>query len=155
MANEKYKFFLSKDNATWVDIEDNAEWKGEIRYMSCKGLETIGKPKNKYTESYADAQELRVYEADEIFHEATDVTFTFIFVGENRKQVYASFYDYVKNGKFYYYDTARWKKAYLVLLEAVDPSEDDYKGGTPYMKAEFKFKNLWGRCIDMKTVNNA
>ena len=151
MAQENAKFYLSKDNATWIDIEENPAWVGGIRYLSCKGLETIGKPKNKYSESYADAPNLRVYEGEEIYHEATDITFTFIFIGDNRKQVYASFYDYVKKGKIYYYDNVRLKKACLVLFDAVDPSEDDYKGGTPYMKADFKFKNVWGRCVDMKS----
>ena len=139
------KFFLSRDDNEWLSIED--EWSG-VKYLKCNGLEAIGKPV-KYTESYADAQGLRIHEPDDALYEPTDVTFTFLFVGENRKKAYAMFYDYVMKGKFYYYDTKRYKKALFALTEAVTPSDDEYKGSTPYMKADFKFKNLLGRTIDV------
>ena len=40
----------------------------------------------------------------------------------------------------------RYKKAYITLFEHVKPSDDIYKGSTPYIQADFKFKNLWGEC---------
>lgn len=152
MATNKYEFYFSKDNeSNYISIEK--EFNG-LLYMKCSGLEEVGKPKNKYTENYADSDTLRVYEPDFITHEPTDVVFTLLFIGEDRKSTYDSFYNYVKHGKFYYYDTARFKKAYLTLLEAVKPSEDEYKGGTPYMQADFKFKNMWGKCTAVSKQEN-
>lgn len=143
MAKNKYKFYFSKDDVNYESIEDKFDG---LLYLKCTGLEDIGKPKNKYTETFADAEELKVYESETVTHEPTDIVFTFLFVGDNRQKAYRSFYEYIKSGKLYYYDTARFKKAYLELLDPVKPSKDEYKGGTPYMQADFKFKNLRGKC---------
>ena len=140
-------FYLSSDGTNWIDIESH--YSG-MRYLKCLGLEDKGKPKNKYQEVYADAAELRVYEPDEVMLEATYITFTFIFVGENRQEVYEQFYQDIQKGKFYYYDTKRYKKAYITLFDAVKPSDDNHKGSTPYIQADFKFKNLWGKCISVE-----
>ena len=67
-------------------------------------------------------------------------------ITKTRQKVYDEFFDYVKLGRFYYYDTKRRKEAYISLFEPVKPSEDKYLGSTPYIKADFKFKNLKGCC---------
>ena len=145
---EKVKFYISESDSNWgTDIE--TEFSG-MHYLSCKGLEDKGKVKNKYQESYADHDELRVYEPSTVNLEATDIVFTCVFSGEKRQQAYDSFYNKIKSGKWYYYDTLRYKKAYITLFEAVKPSDDIYKGSEPYIKAEFKFKNLWGQSVTMK-----
>lgn len=144
---QKYKFYMSKDGENYVSLED--KYAG-LLYAKCVGLEDVGKPKNKYSESYADAAELRVYDPAVVLHDETDITFTFLFVGDNRRSVYNDFCSYVESGKIYYYDTARYKKAYLTLFDAVKPSHDEFKGGTPYIQADFKFKNLWGKCVNVK-----
>lgn len=140
---DNFDFFIQKEGQEPIGIQENY---ANIKYKQCKGLETVGKPKNKYTESYADADELRVYEPETVLRESTDITLTLVFVGRERKAAYRQFLDLVSSGKFYYWDTVRMKKAYLTLLESVEPSEDDYKGSTQYMLADFKFKNLWGYC---------
>jgi hypothetical protein len=141
------KFYLSSNGLNWVDIEE--KYSG-MHYLKCKGLEDKGKPKNKYQEVFADSDELRVYEPDNVMLESTDITFTFIFVGDDRQSVYENFYKDIKKGKYYYYDTMRYKKAYITLFEAVKPSDDIYKGSTPYIQADFKFKNLWGECKNVE-----
>ena len=145
----EYKFYMQQDikNAKLFDLE--FDFKG-LKYLQCKGLEDKGKAKNKYTEEYADSNELRVYEPNEVCLEPTTITFTFLFVGDNRQSVYDYFYNYVKKGKFYYHDNVRKKQAYITLLDAVKPSGDMYKGSTPYIQADFKFQNLWGEC---KTIS--
>lgn len=141
----EYKFYMKQDaeGARLYDLE--SDFKG-LRYLQCKGLEDKGKPKNKYTEEYADSNELRVYEPNEVRLESTTITLTLLFVGDDRQSVYDTFYNYVKKGKFYYHDNVRKKQAYITLLDAVKPSEDMYKGSTPYIQADFKFQNLWGEC---------
>lgn len=141
---KKVLFYMKKEaDETWINIEST--YTG-LRYKECKGLEDKGKPKNIYTESYADSDTLRVYMPDVVLRESTTITFSFVFVGEDRKSVYEQFFTDVSNGKLYYYDTARKKKAYMILKEAITITEDVYKGSTPYMIADFKFTNLWGEC---------
>ncbi len=141
----EYKFYMQQDidGAELRDLESSFDG---MRYLKCNGLEDKGKIKNKYTEAYADSDELRVHEPDIVCREATTITFTFVFVGENRQSVYDDFYNYVKKGKFYYHDNVRKKQAYITLIDAVKPSNDMYKGSTPYIQADFKFQNLWGEC---------
>ena len=143
---DNFEFYIQREGEEPIAIQENY---ANIKYKQCKGLENVGKPKNKYTETYADADELRVYEPETVMRESTDITLTLVFVGRERKAAYRQFLDLVSTGKFYYWDTVRMKKAYLTLIESVSPSEDEYKGNEPYMLADFKFKNLWGYCKDV------
>ena len=145
---EDIRFYMQKDDSdVCIDLE---AYFGGLKYSKCKGLTSKGKRKNIYFESYSDSDELRVWQGETVVREATTIVFTFYFIGDNRQQVYDDFYDYVKNGQIYYWDTKRNKRAYLVLEEAVDPKEDVYQGSTPYLCADFKFQNLWGECIDVE-----
>lgn len=147
---EDVKFYMQKVDANGALISDTfkdleSDFSG-MRYSRCVGLMNKGKRKNIYTEQYSDSDTLRVWQGEDVTREATTITFTFVFVGNDRKSVYESFYNYVKNGIIAYYDTARMKEARLVLIDALEPSDDIYKGSTPYIKADFKFQNLWGEC---------
>lgn len=146
MAEQIYFYF--KKGEVIKDLEiDFKVGDSTVKYLQCKGLEDIGKPKNKYTESYADSNELRCYEPPngEITHEPTDVTFTLVFVGQNRQQVYSNFYNFISTDIITYWDTKRNRTVDLTLLETVKPSKDEYKGSTPYMQCDFKFKNIRGK----------
>ena len=151
---ENVKFYMQKVDAngglianTLKDLEVN--FLG-MKYSKCVGLLNKGKRKNIYTETYADSDTLRVWQGEGVTREATTITFTFVFAGNDRKSVYESFYEYVKNGIISYYDTARMKEARIVLLDALEPSDDIYKGSTPYIQADFKFQNIWGECKNKK-----
>lgn len=145
------KFYMQKDGEDAKDLE--ADFVG-LKYSKCTGLLAKGKIKNKYTETYAESDELRIDEGDDITREATNITFTFFFVGDKRIKTYDAFYNYVKSGKIKYHDTQRKKQAFLSLMEAVEPSEDIWVGSTPYIKADFKFQNLWGECKDYEETIN-
>jgi hypothetical protein len=136
---------MQKENEAPKDLE--IDFVG-LKYSKCVGLLAKGKIKNKYTETYAESDELRISEGKNVAREATDITFTFFFVGNDRTEIYDNFYNYVKSGKITYYDTQRKKIALLSLFDAVSPSEDIWVGSVPYIKADFKFKNLWGECKD-------
>lgn len=146
------KFYMQKDGEDTIkDLE--VDFVG-LKYSKCTGLLAKGKIKNKYTETYAESDELRMNEGDDVAREATNITFTFFFVGDKRIEIYDAFYNYVKNGKIKYHDTQRKKQAFLSLMGAVEPSEDIWVGSTPYIKADFKFQNLWGECKDyQETIN--
>lgn len=145
---ENIKVYMQKDDEDVVyDLEDT--FLG-LKYAKCTGLLTYGKVKNVYTESFADSPELRVWQGENVVREATTITLTLYFIGENRQESYHEFYNYVCFGKHYYWDTARKLKAYLVLIDAVTVKEDTYKGSTPYIAVDFKFQNLWGFCHEVE-----
>lgn len=138
------KFYMKRDGVD-NDYFDLESYFDGMKYMECKGLEDLGKPKNIYTETYADADTLRAYipAPTDIKREATTITFTFAFFGGNRQVVYDNFNEFIKGQKIFYYDTARKKQPYMVLMDSTSPKEDVYKG-KPYMVVEYKFQNLWG-----------
>ena len=141
---DKVVFYISSKTTPNRGVDIETMFAG-LHYLKCQGVEDKGKVKNKYQESFADSQSLKVYEpTGSVYLEPTDITLSLIFVGDNREQVYNSFYTYIRKGKFYYYDTYRKLEAYIVLMEAVKPSEVMFIGSTPYIKADFKFKNMWG-----------
>lgn len=146
-----YKFYMQR-----IDIADQPvrDLEGEtgflgLRYKEAKGLETKGEPSNVYVEHYADSDQARVYVPKELCRKPTEVTLTFVFIGEDRRASYNAFYDYVKLGKFYYWDTARNKRATLVLTSAVEPTDDTFKG-SDYILADFVFTNINGATEDVK-----
>lgn len=128
------------------DIESRFEG---LKYSQCDGLLDKGKRKNIHTESYADSDKLRVWQDDVVTREATDITFTFFFTGDNRLAVYNDFCEYISNGKIYYWDNIRKKRPCMVLVEAIKPKDDVYKGSVPYIAGDFKFKNIYGECEDI------
>lgn len=142
------KFYMKNASSTAfpgeiISIEES--FKG-LAYLNCKGLLNKGKPKNIYTENYADADGVRMWQGEKIAREATIIEFEFVFIGEERQSTYESFYEYLKIGKISYWDDVRKKEALMVLTEALEPSEDIYVGSVPYIKATFKFQNIWGEC---------
>lgn len=139
------EFWMQKEGEDAISLETYFDG---LRYSKCDGLLDKGKRKNVYTESYSDSKELRVWQGDEVTREATEVKLKFFFIGHNRSVSYDRFCEYVKNGKIKYYDTARNKEVLLILMDAIKVGEDEWKGSTPYIEAEFTFKNVWGESKD-------
>lgn len=148
----KYNFFMRRfgtsddDNQPIINLEE--DFPG-LRYKEAKGLMTKGKPKNIYFEEYADSNKIRAYIPDVICRESTEITMTFLFVGENRRKAYDDFYNYVSQGAVWYWDDARNKKVALILNAAVEPSDDIMKGSDLYIEADFVFKNIYGRTFNL------
>lgn len=160
-----YYFYMQqtdKDGVVVADSQRNLEsdFTG-LRYVACKGLSSVGKPKNIYTENYAEQDGFRTFYPGDtngvVVHEATNIELDLIFVGEDRRSTYDSFCAYVESNRLYYWDTARHRKVWLALIEAVEPTDDTLKG-EPYIRATFKFTNLWGEgrsCNDSGTLDEA
>lgn len=131
-----------------VDLEEAFnDGKAVVRYSKCVGLNAKGKRKNAYTESFAESDELRVWmDKDAVTREATKITMTVFIVGENldRGSVFDKLYDYMKNGVFFYWDTARLKKIKCILVDEFKPSEEMWYGSNPYFSVEIPLQNLWG-----------
>lgn len=142
----EYKFYMEHmgDSASKKDLE--AAFVG-LRYLKAEGMDNYGKIKNVYTEAYADSSDLRVYVPTKITRDNPDITFTFAFIGDNRRALYHQFVEFISGYKLTYSDTCRKRKVNMVLLEAVSISEDKLFGSTPFMEASFRFKNLSDKSI--------
>lgn len=135
----------------WIDIEQKYEG---LKYISAKGLFDKGKPKNRYTEVFADSDKLRVWVGEEICREATEIDFTFAFVGEDRLNTLDDFYNFLScKGKVDdnvktvdYWDNQRKKWAKMVLLDEFTTKEEKWLGSTPYIELSVKMQNIYGEC---------
>lgn len=170
MSDKKYKFFMQacdingnpitppedypeEDKYLFGEIELEAVFKG-LMYVKCVGLNSIGKVKNIYTETYSDADRLRVFMPQEVKNEETVVTLTLVFVGEQRNEVRDRFNDYIRQGYHKYFDTARYKEFVFFIKDELPIGEEMWYGSTPYLKCDYKLQNIKGKTEDRKKENN-
>lgn len=141
----EYTHYIQKEGEGKVNLETHF---GRILYSKCEGLDTKGKRKNVYIETYSDSDNLRVWQGEDVTREATQITLTLAFIGDRaeREATFDALYEYIKNGKLYYWDTARNKKAYFIFTEEYKTSEEMFYGSQPYILASFTLQNLWGEC---------
>lgn len=126
---------------TEVSIEDYFQG---MKFVSCTGLSDKGKIKNIYTESYAETSELRVFIPSTITRENTEIEFSFGFQGENRRDVFDNFVEWVSGHKIRYWDTCRNREVDMVLINEISVDEDILLGTSPYIIVPFVFKNING-----------
>lgn len=155
MSTQTYRFYMQKvtlgaggeyiKTGTKFDLEANFSG---LKYVKCEGLEDIGEARI-YTETYADSDRTRVYIPTELTNEPTTVKLTLIFVGDNRRSSFNSFNEYIRNGVHAYWDTARNKELIFFVKEAIKPSEDMYKGSTPYIQCTYTLTNVFGKTTNV------
>ena len=121
-----------------------------VRYCKIDGIEALGAPKNVYSESYADADRLRVYAPTEVTHKETTVTLTLYFLGAERHKLLDAFNDYIKRGFHKYWDTARNKWFAFYVNDELKPAESMWYGSTPYLRMDYKLVNIFGRTFDVE-----
>lgn len=145
-----YKFYMQEcyihgvptENAEIKDLE--ADFDG-LLYVKCEGIDTIGKAKNIYEETYSDADRLRVFHPSEVMNEATTIVLTLLFAGENRASVRDLFNEYIRKGYHKYWDTARNKEFVFYVKDELSVAEEKWHGGKPYLKCEYKLRNVQGK----------
>lgn len=141
-----YKFYISRYvDGSWeegTDLESHFEG---LHYLKCDGLSKYGEVKNVFTEDYAETDELRIYIPQKVSRKNTDIEFEFVFDGENRRDTYHSFVDWLSGKKLKYWDTLRNRELEMILIESVEPEEDELYGSHPFIRVPFKFKNLRGQ----------
>lgn len=124
---------------------------GCIKYSAIVGIDDLGSVKNIYTETYADANRVRVSMPEKVQRESTQITLVLYFVGEKRAEVFKSFCDYICNGKHRYWDTARSKYFDFYISDELTPSDELWYGSTPYFKVDVKMNNIFGQTFDSDT----
>lgn len=145
---EAPKFYIARliDNV-WEEATDiEAKFDG-LHYVKCDGLSKFGAVKNVFTETFAETSELRVYLPETVARENTDIEFEFVFDGDNRRDTYHSFVEWLSGKRLKYWDNLRNRELEMILMESVEPEEDELYGSHPYIKVPFKFKNLKGETI--------
>lgn len=136
---------------SWTNIQNYPLDTGrDILYRKCGGLEDVGKPKNIYTETYADSDTTRIDFPSEITHEATTITLDLVVRrdpltedGDNELKGIVDLVAFTTPTVFW--DTVRQKMAVMTLMNAAEAKEDNYKG-MKYLEVELKFSNLMGYC---------
>lgn len=146
---QKVDEYLSPIAGTKKNLE--SDFDGLI-YFSMKGLNSIGRTKNVYKETYADSDKVRVYVPESIKNESNKVVLTLFFIGETRQDVYDSFNEYITSGRTVYWDDVRKKKLYFFIEDEIEPMEDVFKNGTPYIKVEYKLTNIYGKTTKSETL---
>lgn len=151
MHKTQYRHYMRRiDDATnnyqWIDIEDLFP---NLIYMSAKGLYDVGKPKNIYTEEYADSDRKRVFlpkKDSDYTNEGTEIKMTFIIIGpeSDRMQTLNKFVDYVRHGIHSYYDTARMREFDFIVADSIEVSDEKWHGSTPYVEITIPMQNLNG-----------
>ena len=129
-----------------VELDLEASFDG-LTYMKAEGLNALGKPR-VYTETFADSDRTRVYKPDDILRDATSVTFSFVFTGENRYKTYHDFVEYISTGVKRYRDTARNKYLYFFVNSEIKPAKEMWYGGTPYLTADIQVQSIFGKTFD-------
>lgn len=137
------KFYMQRYDVARDKVDLQTHFEG-LMYVEAKGLSDKGKPKNIVTEKFADSAEDKVYIPENVYYEPNEITLSFVFKGSTRRDVYDAFCNYIKQGKFYYWDTERLRKVNLILLSPIKVSDDVFKGSMPYIKVDYVFTNLLG-----------
>lgn len=146
-----YEFFMrevdNKGNLLGNEINLEKAFDG-LKYSAIVGIDNLGAVKNIYTETYADANRVRVSIPEKVQRESTQITLVLYFVGEKRAEVFKSFCDYICNGRHRYWDTARSKYFDFYISEELTPSDELWYGSTPYFKVDVKMNNIFGQTFD-------
>lgn len=136
---------------TWTNINGYSLDTGRVvYYRKCEGLESYGKAKNIYTETYADSDVVRTDFPTTIQREATTITLDLIVkrdpsisVGDGELGDIIGLVS--GNYPTVFWDNVRHKMAVMTLINAAEVKEDNYKG-MKYLEVELKLNNLMGYC---------
>ena len=140
------KYNKTNDTFTWQQLEQTIGG-DEVKYRKCTGLESKGKIKNVYTETYADASVTRVDFPNALTFEPTEVVLDIVVKrgATANTTAFDTLVNYFHNGLTVFWDTQRKRCAVLLLTNAVEVKEDTYLGMN-YLECEFKFQNIAGKC---------
>lgn len=114
-----------------------------LKYMSLKNGANFGKPKI-YVEEYADSDVLRTYIPENPRTSPIEYELTLIFIGENRLQVYYDFNEYIRQGYHRYYCVARGISFDFIINDAIEITDEMWKGSVPYLQVKYKLQGIKG-----------
>ena len=114
-----------------------------LKYMSLKNGANFGKPKI-YVEEYADSDVLRTYIPENPRTSPIEYELTLIFLDIDRLQVYYDFNEYIRRGYHRYYCTKRGISFDFIINDAIEITEEMWKGSEPYLQVKYKLQGIKG-----------
>ena len=155
-----------KADGTEKSLEDDF---GFARYKSLSGLDSRGKQKAVYSESYPESNSLRVYIEPNAKRENITSTLTVLFFGsapelptslsvteqiKYAEDSWHSFYDWMEGSLILWHDDYRQRKALFFVSDATEPTSNIK--GIPYLQCGIKLTNVFGKSFEMgdKTIEN-
>lgn len=168
----EYKFYIQrypfsywdKKTQKYITVAGDDERKDleetfHCRYVKAEGIGENGKVKNIYTESYADAEKLRVFVPEEVLYENTEVSLTLLFLAdtEDRNDIQnyeRDFFETVSGRKIEYSDTFRNRYLTLLLINKPESVGEVLYGGSRYIQKKYTFKNIYGRSFAASQIKN-
>ena len=169
MAEKKFYIqrYLKSEHGAWKadglrkSLEDDFGG-GSVRYKSFDGLNSKGKQKGVYTESYPESDALRVFVDQNARHESTNATLSVCVFGydvdgttelsvteqiKSAEKAWDSLYAYLEGALILWYDDYRQRKALFLVQDATEPSTDNIKN-IPYLLCSVKLVNVFGQSFD-------
>lgn len=160
-----YEFFMKRvvrgeGGVEVVSEEKNLErdFPG-LKYNAFEGLNSYGKPKNVYTEVFAESDKANVYISPNATYEQTTLKLKLYFFDPDEHstdseaydaidKTYHTFVEFISGCKIIYRDTARKRKVMMVLEDSLTP-EVDRIYGIPYKSVTFTFQNIYGHSFPL------
>ena len=169
MAEKKFYIqrYLKSEQGAWnaaglrKSLEDDFGG-GSVRYKSLEGLNSKGKQKGVYTESYPESDALRVFVDQNARHESTNATLSVCVFGYDvdgttelsiteqikaAEKAWDSLYEYLEGVLILWYDGYRLKKVLFLVLDAREASTENSKN-IAYLLCCVKLVNVFGQSFD-------
>lgn len=171
------KFYISRyvKNSAGVYVVDGSVKSleddfGFVRYKSMTGINSRGKQKGVYVETYAESNSARVYFASSPKKEQTSCTLTVYVFGadpllptslsvtelaKKAEDTWHALCDWLEGHFVLWKDDYRQRKALLYLTEAIEPVSDVIKG-VPYLQCAVTLTNVFGQTfgVNDNTIEN-
>lgn len=165
MADKKFyiqRYVRNEQTGAWSSdgvaksLEDDF---GFVRYKSMSGINSLGKQKGVYTESYPEADSLRVFVDVAAKRESITSTLVVYCFGSDpavgsdldiseqiraMEESWHSLLDFLQGALIVWKDDFRQRKGLFLLQEAVEPTTDNIKN-IPYLQCQVKLTNVFGQ----------
>lgn len=175
MAEKKFHIQRYTKADTGLFVKDGVQASleddfGFVRYKSMSGLNSRGKQKGVYVETYAEADSARVWFAGSPKREQVSSTLTVCCFGSDPEKPiekteaeltlaasasWNGLVDWMENRLLLWTDDYRQRKALFYLAEAITPTSDVIKG-IPYLQCDIKLTNVFGKtfALDDTTIED-
>ena len=135
--------YATISGGTTYDIEKDFDG---LLVSKIKGLDDKGEIKNRYTETYADSEKLRVYHPTTPLYKETTIKLDILFSKALRGFELDAFTNLIKGGTLIMYETSRGRCFEFVYMKDTIVSDEKMYGGQPYKEVEFELQNIRGYC---------
>jgi hypothetical protein len=147
--------YATISGGTTYDLEKDFDG---LLVSKIKGLDDKGEIKNRYTETYADSEKLRVYHPTTPLYKETTIKLDILFSKALRGYKLDAFTNLIKGGTLIMYETSRGRCFEFVYMKDTIVSDERMYGGQPYKEVEFELQNIRGYCdrfvLDVYNIND-